>query len=93
VGYIYTGRDYENKIQSDASHAWAEVYLPSVGWHGYDPTNGRPAELDHIRVAAGRNFRDATPTSGTIYKGGTGETLTVGVRVSVETPGSDEGSD
>ncbi len=81
VGYIYTGADYENKIQSEASHAWAEVYLPNIGWRGFDPTNGIPAGLDHIRVAAGRNYRDATPTSGTIFKGGVGETLTVNVRV------------
>lgn len=40
MGYIYTGANYTNKIQSDASHAWAEVYLPYVGWRGFDPTNG-----------------------------------------------------
>lgn len=81
VGYIYTGSGYENKIQSDASHAWAELYLPFHGWQGFDPTNGCLAGLDHIRVAAGRNYRDATPTSGTLYKGGGAETLLVDVRV------------
>lgn len=81
MGYIYTGANYENKIQSDASHAWAEVYLPYVGWRGYDPTNGCAVEQDHIRVACGRNYIDATPTSGTIYKGGGTETLTVEVQV------------
>ncbi|MCA9582216.1 MAG: class II glutamine amidotransferase, partial [Myxococcales bacterium] len=84
VGYIYTGANYENKIQSDASHAWVEVYLPWAGWRGYDPTNGCLANLDHVRVAVGRNFRDATPTAGTIYKGGEGETLKVSVRVEME---------
>jgi len=69
VGYIYTGSNYENTIQSDASHAWAEAYLPHVGWRGFDPTNGCLAGPDHIRVAVGRNFRDATPTAGTIFKG------------------------
>ena len=81
VGYIHTGSDYRNQIQSEASHAWAEVYLPSVGWRGFDPTNGRLADLDHIRVAAGRNYRDATPTAGTLYAGGGGEHLEVSVRV------------
>ena len=79
MGYIYTGVNYANKIQSDASHAWAEVYLPYVGWRGFDPTNGCPVAQDHIRVACGRNYLDATPTSGTIYKGGGTETLTVEV--------------
>ena len=44
--------------------------------------------LDHddpyytgIRTLAGRNYRDATPTSGVIYVGGGGETLEVDVRV------------
>jgi transglutaminase-like putative cysteine protease len=81
VGYIFTGAGYENKIQSDASHAWAELYLPHYGWQGFDPTNGCLVGLDHVRVAAGRNYRDATPTSGTIYKGGGAETMTIDVRV------------
>ena len=81
MGYIFTGADYANKIQSDASHAWVEVYLPQVGWHGLDPTNGIQVGANHIRVACGRNYRDATPTSGTIYRGGGTETLTIAVRV------------
>ena len=81
MGYIYTGASYSNKIQSDASHAWAEVYLPYVGWRGFDPTNGCMVTQDHIRVACGRNYGDATPTSGTIYKGGGTETLTVDVKM------------
>jgi len=82
MGYIFTGANYENKIQSEASHAWAEVFLPYVGWRGFDPTNGCLVEQDHIRVASGRNYRDATPTSGTIYKGSGGtETLNVEVKI------------
>lgn len=82
MGYIYTGANYENKIQSDASHAWAEVYLPYIGWRGFDPTNGCMVSQDHIRVACGRNYIDATPTSGTIYKGGGTETLRIDVKMS-----------
>jgi len=81
VGYIYTGGDYENKLQSDASHAWAEVYLPYLGWRGFDPTNGCLVAQDHVRVACGRNYRDATPVSGTIFKGGGTEQLKVEVQV------------
>ncbi|MEM1146492.1 MAG: class II glutamine amidotransferase [Pseudomonadota bacterium] len=85
MGYIYTGGNYENKIQSEASHAWVEVYLPNVGWRGFDPTNGCQVAQDHVRVACGRNYRDATPTSGTIYKGGGGESLSVDLKVSLVT--------
>ena len=81
VGYIFTGRDYENTRQGDASHAWVEVYIPYVGWRGFDPTNGTIVAHDHVRVACGRNYRDATPTSGTIYAGGGGEKLEVEVKV------------
>ncbi len=80
VGYIYTGSDYQNTQQSDASHAWVEAYLPHFGWRGFDPTNGSKASGDHIRVATGRNYRDATPTSGVIYGGGK-ETLEIDVQV------------
>ncbi len=81
VGYIYTGRDCQNKEQGDASHAWAEVYLPYIGWRGFDPTNGCEVSQDHIRVACGRHFRDATPTSGTIFSVDSKEQLKVHVTV------------
>lgn len=83
VGYIRTGADYANQEQSEASHAWVECYLPWIGWVGFDPTNGKMVGLDHVRVACGRTYVDATPTSGTLYRGGEGETLSVRVRTEV----------
>lgn len=81
-GYIHTKRDGSaNQRQSEASHAWVQVYLPEVGWKGFDPTNGILTQTDHVRVGVGRNYVDATPTSGTLYVGGGTETLTVDVRV------------
>jgi len=84
-GYIYTGpktpADEKNHVQSEASHAWVQLYLPQVGWKGFDPTNGILTQTDHVRVAVGRNYIDATPTSGTIFVGGGGETLSVDVKV------------
>jgi transglutaminase-like putative cysteine protease len=52
-----------------------------VGWRGFDPTNGVLTSTSHIQTAVGRNYLDATPTSGTIYVGGGPELLTVDVRV------------
>jgi transglutaminase-like putative cysteine protease/predicted glutamine amidotransferase len=80
-GYIYTGPKAQNQVQSEASHAWVQVYLPQLGWKGFDPTNGILTQTDHVRVAVGRNYLDATPTSGTIFVGGGGETLSVDVKV------------
>jgi transglutaminase-like putative cysteine protease len=87
VGYIYTGGHYENKSWSEASHAWVELYLPQSGWCGFDPTNGSLVGLDHVRVACGRNYLDATPTSGTLFKGGGPETLEVSVRIEMDPAG------
>jgi transglutaminase-like putative cysteine protease len=80
-GYIYTGPKHDNRAQGEATHAWVQLYLPEVGWKGFDPTNGKLTQTEHIRVAVGRNYLDATPTGGTIYVGGGGETLTVEVTV------------
>ncbi len=80
-GYIYTGPKNPNQVQSEASHAWVEVYLAERGWVGFDPTNGVLAQTDHVRVAVGRNYVDATPTSGTLFVGGGAEKLEVAVTV------------
>ncbi len=85
VGYLYTGGGYETRAEADASHAWVEVFLPYIGWVGFDPTNGCMAERDHIRVACGRHYKDATPTSGAIFESEgealVQETLTTSVKV------------
>ncbi len=55
-----------------------------AGWKGFDPTSGVLTQTDHIRVAVGRNYVDATPTSGTIFVGGGAETLEVTVTAEEE---------
>ena len=82
-GYVYTGPKHENTLQGEASHAWVQVYLPEVGWKGFDPTNGVMTQTDHVRVAVGRSYVDATPTSGTLFLGGGRETLSVDVRCEI----------
>lgn len=62
-------------IGADASHAWAQVYCPGVGWADFDPTNnrsglGRPGE-DYVTLALGRDFGDVSPLRGVIQGGGT----------------------
>jgi transglutaminase-like putative cysteine protease len=83
VGYIYTETDYANQAQSDATHAWVEAYFPYIGWLGFDPTNGCLIEKNHIRVACGRHYNDATPTSCTLFKAeeDVEETLSTSVEV------------
>jgi transglutaminase-like putative cysteine protease len=49
-------------------HAWAEVYLPSAGWRGYDPTHGLAVADRHIAVAAAADPQHAAPVTAT-YRG------------------------
>jgi transglutaminase-like putative cysteine protease len=83
TGYLFTGTDYVNKEQGDATHAWVEMYCPYIGWIGADPTNGCLADKNHIKLACGRYYTDATPTSGTLFtaEGPAHETLTTTVQV------------
>lgn len=80
-GYLYLGPGSENRAQAAASHAWVQLFLPELGWTGFDPTNGVLTRTDHVRVAVGRNAVDTTPTSGTLYVGGGAETLEAEVHV------------
>jgi transglutaminase-like putative cysteine protease len=82
-GYVWCGEKEENLAMSLATHAWVHVYLPEMGWRGFDPTNGKLTTTEHVRVATGRSYVDSTPTSGTIYVGGGREALEVDVRVTL----------
>ena len=77
-------------VGSDASHAWASVYLPELashacqGWLDLDPTNNRcglaSPGLDYVRLAVGRDFADVSPLRG-VLQGGGAHTLEVAVTV------------
>ena len=63
-----------------AGHAWAEAFVPDLGWVGFDAANGICTTDAHARVAVGLDYLGAAPIRGTRYGGGT-ETLTVEVKV------------
>jgi transglutaminase-like putative cysteine protease len=85
-GYVYTGNTGDVRSTPDATHAWVEMYLPNIGWKGFDPTNGILAAADHVRLAVGRHYREAAPISGTLYSSAV-ERMTVDVEVRDITPG------
>ena len=70
----------EERTEQQAMHAWAEAFVPDLGWVGFDPPNGVCPDLSHVRVATGLDYRDAAPVSGLRFGAG-GEELTVSVAV------------
>lgn len=70
----------DGTVNQAAGHAWAEAYVPSLGWVGFDAANGICTTDAHARVAVGLDYLGAAPVRGTRYGGGT-ETLTVAVKV------------
>jgi transglutaminase-like putative cysteine protease len=84
-GYVFCPQ--LDGVQSAASHAWVELYIPNVGWKGFDPTNGILPNLDHVRVAVGRNYQDTAPVTGTLYSPVV-ETMSVHVHVAEVMPHS-----
>jgi len=67
-------------VEQQAGHAWAEAFVPGLGWIGFDPANGICTTDAHVRVAVGLDYLGAAPVRGTRYGGGA-ETLDVAVTV------------
>jgi transglutaminase-like putative cysteine protease len=65
-----------------ATHAWAQVYVPDVGWLDFDPTSGTVGNASLITVAVVSDPYDALPLYGT-YDGAPSDFLGMDVRVSI----------
>jgi transglutaminase-like putative cysteine protease len=70
----------DGMMHQEAGHAWAEAFVPDLGWIGFDAANGICTTDAHVRVAIGLDYLGAAPVRGTRYGGGA-ETLTVAVKV------------
>ncbi|MEO9655957.1 transglutaminase family protein [Marinomonas sp.] len=71
----------EKLVGADASHAWFAVFIPSLGWVEFDPTNNIMPSDQHIVTAWGRDYSDVTPLQGVIFEGGSNQQLAVSVDV------------
>jgi transglutaminase-like putative cysteine protease len=76
-GYFHRA---DGLAQQEAGHAWAEAYVPELGWTGFDPANGICPTDAHVRVAVGLDYLGAAPVRGSRYGGGA-EALTVALHV------------
>ncbi len=72
-GYLATEK-------ASATHAWTEVFIPSVGWRSLDPTHNRQTDETYVKIAVGRDYADVPPITGT-YKGTTDRRMEVDVKI------------
>jgi transglutaminase-like putative cysteine protease len=75
-GYLLVDGDAEKA----ARHAWAEAHVDRLGWVGFDVANLMSPDEYYVRVATGRDHRDAMPVSG-IRLGQADERLAVSITV------------
>lgn len=70
-GYLHQGDGFFGDSQM---HAWAEAFIPEIGWIGFDPANDILADHNHIKVSHGKDYNDCSPIKGVIYSTGKNET-------------------
>ena len=64
-------------------HAWPELFLPGVGWRGWDPTHGMPIGDGHVALCAAPDQADTMPVTGGYFFGSSvTSTLDFEVRIS-----------
>jgi transglutaminase-like putative cysteine protease len=73
----------DDRIEQEATHAWAEAHVEGLGWVGFDVSNGISPDPRYVRVATGSDYRDAAPVTG-ISIGASDQVLTVGVAVEAQ---------
>ncbi|MCC8102136.1 MAG: transglutaminase family protein [Clostridiales bacterium] len=66
-------------IGEGLSHAWVEICSGGC-WYALDPTNNLIVDDQHIKISAGRDYRDCIVSQG-VFVGRTTQTQTVAVRV------------
>jgi len=73
-------RDPDAATDQEAGHAWAEAFVPDLGWVGFDAANGVCPTDQHVRVAIGLDSLGAAPVRG-IRSGSGAESLEIAIRV------------
>ncbi|OCC25001.1 transglutaminase [Croceicoccus estronivorus] len=74
----------DDRVNQEATHAWAEAHVEGLGWVGFDVSNGISPDARYIRVATGRDYKEAAPITGISF-GGVEEDLHVQLAVERQT--------
>lgn len=69
-----------DRVDQDASHAWAEAYVDDLGWVGFDVSNGVSPDERYVRIAIGLDAKGTAPISG-LRMGPSTETMIVSLQV------------
>lgn len=54
----------DDRTMQEAGHAWAEAFVPELGWVGFDISNGISPDARYVRVATGQDYKEAAPITG-----------------------------
>lgn len=76
AGYFFVSGGAQQRV----GHAWAEAFVPDLGWVGFDPANCVCPTDAYVRVAVGLDALGAIPVRGMRYGSG-GESLAVAIKV------------
>jgi transglutaminase-like putative cysteine protease len=61
TGYLLIG---EGNEVGEAAHAWAEIFVETVGWIGFDAANRCCPDERYIRLGSGRDAQEVAPIRG-----------------------------
>lgn len=66
VGYLAADDTAEGEEAEIETHAWAEAFVPDIGWIGFDPTHRRCPTDRYVRLTSGLDASDAAPVHGVV---------------------------
>lgn len=66
-------------------HAWPELFLPGVGWRGWDPTHGIPVGEGHVALCAAPDQDGTMPVTGGFTFVGRTVTSTLDFKLTIAT--------
>lgn len=69
-----------DRIDQEATHAWAEAYIDKLGWVGFDVSNGISPDERYVRIATGLDSKEASPISG-LRLGSAAESMIVSLQI------------
>lgn len=70
----------DDRTDQQAGHAWAEAHVEGLGWVGFDVANAICPDARYVRLASGRDYREAAPVTG-LSVGARDESMQVAVAV------------